>query len=165
MGNSFAGADERAVVELIAFLRERSRPPPDVRDKKFERFFARVSDAALNIGTTFGESGLWRGTAIRTTKENEFFAYWKSISNDLHRHIELVREGIEALHDVGLLPPPGSVRRLAIILRCAKRVDLEVQLLRAWIEVTPRGNSKAYESLLIRADRAGALVRRALGES
>ena len=158
-------ADERAVVELIAFFRERPCPPPDVRDKKFEGFFARVFGAALNIGTTFGEAGLWRGTAIRTTKESEFFAYWKSIANNLHRHIELVRESIEALHDVGLLPPQGSVRRLAIMLRCAKRVDLEAQLLRAWIAATPRGNSKAYENLLMRADRAEALAKRAKGES
>lgn len=165
MGDSFIETDERAIVELIAFLRERPRPPTEVRERKFEGFFARAFDVALSMGATIGEAGLWRGTAIRSDNEKEFFAYWRSVTNDLHRHIELVRDGIEALHDVGLQPPLGSVGRLAIMLRRAKRVDLEAQLLRAWIEGTPPGNSRGYEGLLVRADRAEALLRRSTRES
>lgn len=165
MGDSFIEANERAIVELITFLRERPCPAPLVRDRKFEGFFARAFDVALSMGATIGEAGLWRGTAIRSDNEKEFFSYWRSIANDLHRHIELVRESIEALHDVGRLPPPASVRRLAIMLRRAKRPDLEAQLLRAWIEGTPPGNSKGYEGLLARADRAEALLKRSMRES
>lgn len=155
-----SNTDEALIADLIGYLRSRSRPDPTTSTRRFSAFFAKAFDTAVALGTTVGEAGLWRGTAIRTADQDEFSRYWKSIANSLAAHVRLVRDGVDALHEVGQLPPPASVRRLAIILRRCKRPDLEAQLLRAWLEATPRGNSVAYEELISRLFRAEALSDR-----
>lgn len=143
-------AEVDRVLRLIEYLLSRPCPDEQTLRARSRESFDKVWSIAAESGVTLGEAGLWRGTAIGSTDKKEFSEQWNSIADNLSAHATLVEEGVDALHESGLLPPPASVRRMAIILRRAKRTDLEARLLRAWIAGTPRGASAAYEDLLSR---------------
>jgi hypothetical protein len=159
MTDSLTENDEALVTDLIAYLQSQKPLGEPERRRRFHAFFRRVFDAAEGLDITLGEAGLWRGTAVRTSDQDEFRRYLKSIQNDLPTHVRLIREGVEALNETGSRAPPGSVRRLAIILRRAKRLDLEQQLLRSWLAICT-GNSQAYEDLITRLFRVEELLKK-----
>jgi hypothetical protein len=83
----------------------------------------------------------------------EWQEYWRALSHQIPALCDLVRKDIEELESTGSGPHCAAARNLANVLRDAGRADVETTFLRAWINATPHGDSKAYRKLVRRLAR------------
>lgn len=90
--------------------------------------------------------------------DGERAAFMKAADNDLGQQVSIVQKSFDYWLKTGEIPAPYYAFRIAVILRKAKRKDLEKQFLEAWVRHFPDGNGKRYADLVERARKMGIEV-------
>lgn len=83
--------------------------------------------------------------------EADFRAHLRTIDNDLVEQVAIVDRGFTIYVQTGEIPAPYFPWRIAVILRKAKREDLEERFLAAWLKhFEGRGGGARYGQLAAR---------------
>lgn len=140
--------DDDDIVALLA-LAERLERMDTLSHEHLERLGKRRRAIVLEMlatGKTYGEtSGMPDFLAL---PEAEMRSELRAIDNDLSEQVSIVDRSFVAYLERGEIPAPYYAWRIAIILRRAKRSDLEERFLAAWCKhFGDRGNGTRYRQL------------------
>lgn len=127
----------------------------DLRKKDKQResgVIARMFEKGESYGVASG------GPAFLNQPEDAFFAYMKSIDNDLDVHVGIVKDAFKLYVQRGEIPAPHYAWRIAVILRKAKMKEKEKEFLTAWCRHFGKIERRAgvtYADLAERAAKMG----------
>ena len=74
-------------------------------------------------------------------------------ANDLQFQMKVVKDSFESYFETDETPAPGYPFRIAVILSKAKRKDLELEFLNAWVAKFPDKVGGTYTKLIERRDK------------
>jgi hypothetical protein len=112
--------------------------------KKQTATFARV----VETGETWNQAS--SGPAFLSLNVDAFRDHMKAIDNDLGEQTAIVAQAFARYLEIGEIPAPYFPWRIAVILRRAKKPDLEKKFLSAWCRHYPTGNGVRYAQLVER---------------
>lgn len=107
-------------------------------------------------GSNYGQA--MGNPSILQQPESEFRREIADASNDLSKLIKLVHVFLDDWFEKGEYPPPYYATRIAILLRKAKRKDLEISFLKSYCKhFRSKTKSVASRRLTERAEQIGAI--------
>lgn len=109
--------------------------------------FARM----LETGETWNQAS--SGPAFLSLNEDAFRDHMKAIDNDLGEQTAIVSQAFARYLEIGEMPAPYYPWRIAVILRRAKRPDMEKKFLSAWCRHFATGNGVRYAQLVERFEK------------
>lgn len=124
--------DVNALITVICKLNGRQPLTKEEERKLYESSSSKASLAVLDDGVTWGEA--WGVPDIYQKPEDEFFEGLRSINDNLLEQLKLFSFFVENWFVKGSHPPPHYADRITVILRKAKRFDLEKDFLIAYFK-------------------------------
>lgn len=152
--------DLRALDDLIRRLQTTPLLPADEAERRRKAFYSRVSSRMLSEQVS---SGVASGAPDHLTEgEAHFRAEMARMDNLLSEQIRIFQHGLDQWFEHGETFAPYYPFRIAVILRKAKRGDLEQPFLAAYVEHFSelRSGGARYAQILDRAEKMGIALRR-----
>ena len=151
--------DLRALDDVIRRLQTTPLLAPEEAERRRRAFSSSVSSRMLNEGVS---SGIASGAPDHLTQgEAHFRAEMARMDNLLGEQIRIFQHGLDQWFEHGEAFAPYYPFRIAVILRKAKRGDLERAFLAAYVEhfAELRTGGSRYAQILDRADKMGIAIR------
>jgi hypothetical protein len=121
-------SDLQQLAELIDRLNSTGVQTMDEARNKQQSYNPSILDRMLNEGVTYGEASGW----LPWFQGDNPVANLHAVNNDLSAQISMVNHILDFWFERGEPVPSHYPERIAIILRKAKRGDLEVDFLRSF---------------------------------
>lgn len=122
--------DEAALVGLVERLDQAPFQSFPEANAKAERRSAELMDKMLATGGTYGEVAGWLPFLNRP--QDQVSEYLNATKDDLQAQIAIMHHVLDHWFAHGEVVPPYYPDRITVILRKAKRLDLELCFLRAY---------------------------------
>lgn len=152
--------DLRALDDLLRRLQTTPLLGPEEAEQRRRAFYSRVSSRMFNDGVS---SGVASGAPEHLTQgEARFRAEMARMDNLLGEQIRIFQHGLDQWFEHGETFAPYYPFRIAVILRKAKRGDLEREFLAAYVEhfAELRTGGSRYAQILDRAEKMGIVICR-----
>jgi hypothetical protein len=114
-----------------------------LRDKQREIF-----DQMIETEETWNQAS--SGPSFLSLDEQAFGTHMRAIDNDLGEQVAVVSQSFANYLEIGEIPAPYYPWRIAVILRRAKKPEMERRFLAAWCLHFPCGVGQRYVDLVER---------------